>query len=172
MRPRSPGWRTAGPQLIPALALSPHQPSVGRWAQAATEASPFRQFPAPATEERRVEERLASLMVIRPDVWLRCQAVSSMFDVLIIPNAIELDNVITRVADDFNSMKLSVLLNKFCYFLDFEIFYFDVTVYHYVINIILSRNLSSCSPYHEIIHIFSIKRFQTGFLRSSNLYFL
>ena len=98
--------------------------------------------------------------------------VSSMFDVPIIPIAIELDNVITRVADDFNSMKLSVLLNKFCYFLDFEIFYFDVTVYHYVINNILSRNLSSCSPYHEIIHIFSIKRFQTGFLRSFNLYFL
>ena len=61
---------------------------------AETEASPFRQFPAPATEERRVEERLASLMVIRPEVWTRCQTVSSMFDAPI-PYAIELYNGIT-----------------------------------------------------------------------------
>ena len=77
-RPRSPGWRTAGPQLIPVLC--PHPGLGGPVCPAGTEASPFRQFPAPATEERRVEERLASLMVIRPDVWTRCQAVSSMFD--------------------------------------------------------------------------------------------
>ena len=51
---------------------SPHQAWVGRCAQAETEASPFRQSPAPATGES-VEERLASLMVwvIRPGVWLR-----------------------------------------------------------------------------------------------------